>query len=452
MNRTDQSAEPSMEEILASIRHIISDDDRNGSPGRAAAQSPRAANIPTAQTPPLSSLPEDDVLDLTDEFVFPEERVEPFPAANSSLSHEQDAPSEESHPAREDAHATSSPPSRPPLAAPGEPERARRPEAFRPPRQEAGHRPAPTGSRPVWSRRELPNPPAAAQSSVAGTRHEQAAPKPPKKNWAEDIQMPVPEEGPVSLISSGQGESRPHDSKRAQTGEREAGGAAQVAGRPSGFDRPQEAAVAALAEKIARSAVGAMDATELATAQRVDFEHIDEDHKAHVTEKFANAIQLDAEAQDSGPLPSLLDEVLRQDFSRELPPSMLPDEAIEPETRIPSRERADFPQPFPRRDKMPEPRVSSVNTASPAKARTEAAATQQPSESSMPDQSLAQAQFLGHAQPSFPAQGSRALEEAVREMLRPLLVQWLNEHMPRILENAIREEIATRGLLPKSNG
>ncbi len=43
------------------------------------------------------------------------------------------------------------------------------------------------------------------------------------------------------------------------------------------------------------------------------------------------------------------------------------------------------------------------------------------------------------------------LETAVREMLRPLLVQWLNENMPRILENAIREEIAVRGLLPKSD-
>jgi len=31
-----------------------------------------------------------------------------------------------------------------------------------------------------------------------------------------------------------------------------------------------------------------------------------------------------------------------------------------------------------------------------------------------------------------------------------LLAQWLNEHMPRILDKAIRDEIATRGLLPKT--
>jgi cell pole-organizing protein PopZ len=35
-------------------------------------------------------------------------------------------------------------------------------------------------------------------------------------------------------------------------------------------------------------------------------------------------------------------------------------------------------------------------------------------------------------------------------MLQPLLAQWLNEHMPRILDKAIRDEIATRGLLPKT--
>jgi hypothetical protein len=31
-----------------------------------------------------------------------------------------------------------------------------------------------------------------------------------------------------------------------------------------------------------------------------------------------------------------------------------------------------------------------------------------------------------------------------------MLAQWLNEHMPRILEKAIREEIATRGLSPRT--
>lgn len=54
------------------------------------------------------------------------------------------------------------------------------------------------------------------------------------------------------------------------------------------------------------------------------------------------------------------------------------------------------------------------------------------------------------AEPVRPAASRSPLEDAVRDMLQPLLAQWLNEHMPRILDKAIREEIATRGLLPKT--
>jgi hypothetical protein len=44
--------------------------------------------------------------------------------------------------------------------------------------------------------------------------------------------------------------------------------------------------------------------------------------------------------------------------------------------------------------------------------------------------------------------GVRTLEDSVKEMLKPLLVQWLNENMPRIIKEALREEIAAKGLLP----
>jgi cell pole-organizing protein PopZ len=40
--------------------------------------------------------------------------------------------------------------------------------------------------------------------------------------------------------------------------------------------------------------------------------------------------------------------------------------------------------------------------------------------------------------------GGRPLEEAVKEMLRPMLRQWLNENMPRIVEKVAREEVAAR--------
>ena len=44
------------------------------------------------------------------------------------------------------------------------------------------------------------------------------------------------------------------------------------------------------------------------------------------------------------------------------------------------------------------------------------------------------------------AAAPRTLEDTVREMLRPLLVQWLNENMPRIINEALRDELAAAGL------
>ena len=56
---------------------------------------------------------------------------------------------------------------------------------------------------------------------------------------------------------------------------------------------------------------------------------------------------------------------------------------------------------------------------------------------------------MGDGSGALSAQNGGPLKTRFVRCLRPLLVQWLNENMPRILENAIREEIATRGLVPE---
>ena len=46
-------------------------------------------------------------------------------------------------------------------------------------------------------------------------------------------------------------------------------------------------------------------------------------------------------------------------------------------------------------------------------------------------------------EPELPLGGARrTLEEIVREMLRPLLQAWLDDHLPGIVERLVREEIA----------
>ncbi len=44
--------------------------------------------------------------------------------------------------------------------------------------------------------------------------------------------------------------------------------------------------------------------------------------------------------------------------------------------------------------------------------------------------------------------GQKSLEDSIKEMLRPMLREWLNENMPRILESALRDELQA-GTLPK---
>jgi hypothetical protein len=293
------------------------------------------------------------------------------------------------------------------------------------------------------------------------------------------VQIPVPGGGPVSLIPGAGGKPAAAPSHQADESAihkgQDAGGAARQDGKQ------EAAAVAALAGRLARSAVGVMEASELASAQQVDFEHLDAERRADVSEKLADAIERENTARGAPALPSLLDEVFQHNFVRE---PELPEEneadyeealfepvqeaseapaALAPQERELERQEpphAEEPEaiaapepPQPPEEKSVQLTVEAAAPKPPAAPPPAAPQTQtqiQPiAQAQVPP--LAQVQFAGMVQPSVSAKASSGLEDAVREMLRPLLVQWLNENMPRILENAIREEIALRGLLPKSD-
>jgi cell pole-organizing protein PopZ len=283
----------------------------------------------------------------------------------------------------------------------------------------------------MWSRREQPQAGSHYQASSSRQRPDGAAAKPQAKSWAGDIQMPVPDQGPVSLF--GTGASRPHRQ------EPEAG-----TGGADGDD--EAAAVAALAQKLARSAIGGMGSQELQSAQEVDFQHLDADSKADVSEKLADAIERESASQAGSQLPSLLDEVFSHDFIRQTEASELDTAAVEgePDAALATASGENTRQ---REDSTGV--QHSVQAAQAASGIIEGAAAPTAAAMPAPVQPRTQAQFMGAGQMPAPVPAGQTLESAVREMLRPLLVQWLNENMPRILENAIREEIAIRGVFPK---
>ena len=216
----------------------------------------------------------------------------------------------------------------------------------------------------------------------------------------------------------------------------------------------REAAVAAIAESLARTAAGAMNSEELATAGDVDFSKLGEEQKAEVTETFANAIQRESAPRDKHPLPTLLDEVLRQDFIREPSPDEEPVEDLS-ETEATgaheeSHEKAEDER-FAPKWGAPEIALQAPASRQPAPQVRSEPSSSRASETLAPQEKApVRIAPAPQPEPERSAASGSPLETAVRDMLRPLLEQWLDKHMPRVLESAIREEIAARGLLPKT--
>ena len=78
--------------------------------------------------------------------------------------------------------------------------------------------------------------------------------------------------------------------------------------------------MAALAQRLARSAIGVLEASELENAKQVDFEHMDAMSRAEVTERFADAIESVAQAvQEEPDLPEMADGQIPQSAPREQP-------------------------------------------------------------------------------------------------------------------------------------
>ncbi|HXR35089.1 MAG TPA: DUF2497 domain-containing protein, partial [Candidatus Binataceae bacterium] len=189
-----------------------------------------------------------------------------------------------------------------------------------------------------------------------------------------------------------------------------------------------------------------LEASELESANHVDFEHLEAESKAEVTEKFADAIERESATLDTPSQSARLDGVTGDLGNAEQPENPTGEytafETTAPASEMPAiPEAARAPKLEVKAEAAAEPQHQTESRRPAAhESPAQAAAVRPAPANSSAVQPLAQAQFVGPAPAAVAAQAGRTLEDAVREMLRPLLVQWLNENMPRILENAIREE------------
>ena len=118
MSQPAKAQEPSMEEILASIRRIIADDDANkaAKPPEPVAPPAAAAPAPRPAAPPPRSAPKPEVLDLTESQVAPQSSAS-FRTidGNSDIVFSERAPEPAAEPPRSASPAPASAPAPAPI-------------------------------------------------------------------------------------------------------------------------------------------------------------------------------------------------------------------------------------------------------------------------------------------------------------------------------------------------
>lgn len=580
MRKPEQSAEPSIEEILASIRKIIADDGEQHSaradafaempsesaPRRRDPEPPRyppsqsvAAFYPEPEEPAVQ-MAEDDILELTEDSMVEEEGdgdqrgmsvadaaspadarpAEPMqkgprsaPPSGEELESVFSSVVAEVHrlsggpkPAAPQQHDWTEPSSPPLPKAPRQPvttepwdppaaeakpaSKPAAPPAARPPQVQL--RPA---SKPVWSARHLggegprgraPQPsddPSAAQPAPAARQNMTG-----QKGWAEGVQMPVPEGGPATPFPdhdmdegdaapplSGSGESRAEiEKEKTFVGEmltRVFGGAQKKASEAA----PPMAAPAAppppdmrlaKAEDLAKATITDFASEKLRAPAVAQALHADRPFMDAITDSLATAMaEVEADRNDS-PDARLGMPVLPDD---ELPEALLPPDVeagmfgAPPPERLAGPPPQDVPaNPFARKTaaaaqhsgfaEPPElprghsgdmfmesgqkprqthaeifgsPGPEASRSASPTTPARMPPAPEPPAMTKSAPMPAAQITSPGLA---FPA----GLEDSIKELIKPLIVQWLNDNLPRIVERAVREEISEHGLVSRVRG
>jgi cell pole-organizing protein PopZ len=573
MRKPEQAPEPSIEEILASIRRIIADD----APVGPASEEPTRLQVHsgTPRPGPAGGRRDDEVLELTEDFMLAEEasavrlqepeepaeftpnnvhrdpfgeNVDPFAEDHGSdpFARRHGDPYENmgapgaTHPI-EAAVASTPEPEAPRNAARSGlasvmaevqrfvdvgkvPEEAPKPAA----------RPLESWTQPaneVFKSDPAPRPPsrwsARQKSPDGGKGPEQPLPgrspgardqEPPRKaglsshDWSQGIQMPVPDEGPgMPFVAEETLElPQPAPPPPAPTAEwnvpepqvAEAAGAAPApfpsleTPRPPVVgiaEAPQPAASADLqqrAEKLADRAVSDFADDKLESLPIAKFLKSDKPLMEVITGTLVNALArvggssaepeepaslpiedlVEESAAPDLPPPASMDEPVARDLRRKIPnldggfmaPSPLAPEPA-PRPAAPQASRAAVipdqePLELPREEiedmvAMPHPeQLDSVAPHQPTGIAEQPVMPQVPAPPgrmmSRPPSAVGPVDFQA-LEATLPG-GPKTLEETVREMLRPLLAQWLNENMPRIVNDAIREEIAAMGMkLPR---
>ena len=589
MRKPEHSAEPSIEEILASIRKIIADDGaqhsarveafsetppdaasrrREPQPRRQPAH-PVAAFYPEPEEP-AAAFGEDDILELTEDSMIeddggrsgmsfadattPADARQPEPITQVGLGGSRSAPpsGEElesvfssvvaevqrlSGGARSAAPTGASlqdwpepavmplpqMPRQPPAGEPwdsvaveAEPAPAPRPPvmpvaamAARPTQA-----PARSASKPVWSARHLYSEGPRVRAPQSSGDKPAGQPAPPlrrnmtgQEGWAEGVQMPVPEGGPLTPFPEAEaddGDSAPPLSGSGEIGSeiekektfvgemltRVFGGSQKKAPETPPPAAPREAptdARLAKAEDLAKATIADFASDKLRAPSMAQALHADRPFMDAITDSLATAmaeVEADHDGGPGGRLPGPTAAVEDELPEALFPPdtevetfnaapersSGFPPQAAPPSSfgRAPAPVAPPRPSPFAETPELPRnhsgdiyaeagqiPRQthSGIFGAGPEANRGAAPATPahtplKPEPAAMTQSAATPGMDISTRGVAFPT----GLEDSIKEMIKPLIVQWLNDNLPRIVERAVREEIADQGLVSRARG
>ena len=557
MRKSDQTLEPSIEEILASIRKIIADDgsqsrEHDAEPFAGGAERPRQpqpAPLPRFLDPhayepaaPAEPAGEEEIMELTEDIIledqssqndrglneFKDNTADPF--ATAAVGGEADADAErhsvnaqlenvfssvaaeverlshgqtsmaESGPAAAAAAAetddwdgpnqvrhavetynaavSSRAQSRAPeeakpdnISAPAPPRAARHEPAEPAPRPIASPPTSRPQSRQVWSARHLESEGPRSrkgkdeeEAPVVSQRGEppaRAAMSGARDSWAEGVQMPVPDSGPTVPFASAPADDlipEPVAPRAASSpaGDLEkekdyvGGVLTRVFGRSQkkGDETPLPAAPApaSKAEKLAKATISDFAAEKLRAPVVADALQADKPFMETITDSLETALANvemgvpNAAEPTESPKDTPMTEAQPAPYDELLPDTLLPfDSELAPfaSGQIPgSSTQEKAPAPRGKTSELPieSGRPKSGLFRDEAEAPLGAAAlSSQPSPAPAAEPALSQS-----ALPS-------GLEDSIKELIKPLIIEWLNNNLPRIVEKAVREELADHG-------
>jgi hypothetical protein len=554
MRKSDQTLEPSIEEILASIRKIIADD---GGQGRETTAEPFAGSAEQPRQPQPAALPrfldphayepaepaepagEEEIMELTEDIIlddqssrdnrgldqFKDHTTDPFATAGAGGDVDADAERHSvnaqlenvfssvaaeverlSHGQTSMAEAGAASAETDDWDGPNEVRQAvetynaavssrtqsRAPEEAKPsktsaptPAPEARHEPAESAPRPVaspltsrpqsrqvWSARHLEgegprsrkgkdedDAPAVSQRGEPPAR---AAMSGARDSWAEGVQMPVPDSGPTVPFASAPEEDLIPESVAPKAAgspaadlEKEKDYVGGVLTRVFGRSQkkvddappPAAPAPASKAEKLAKATISDFAAEKLRAPVVADALQADKPFMEAITDSLETAlanVEMDApnlaEPTES-PKDMSMTEAQPAPYDELLPDALLPfDSELAPFAagQIPgSSPQEKVPAP---RGKTPELPIEPVREAGKPKSGLFRDDTEAPLGAALSGQPAPTAE-PARSQSALPS----GLEDSIKELIKPLIIEWLNNNLPRIVEKAVREELADHG-------